>query len=145
MFNICHDYFNSHDITISTNPDPAKSKTKCIFLPYGPKGNNPKEIMMGNTPLPWVDSWPHLGNELNSVDFSVPLKCSLKHDLLRKRGRFIGKFHDLWQEFGFADPLIVMRVINFISPEATKLFKSWNSSARIISLLYISEFCQFVC
>ena len=145
MFDICHDYFNSHDITISTNPDPAKSKTKCIFLPYGPKGNDPMPIMMGNTPLPWVDTWPHLGNQLHSMDFSLPLKCSLKHDLLSKRGKFIGKFHDLWQEFGFADPLIVMRVINiyatsfygsclwdFNSPEATKLFNSWNILVRIV-------------
>ena len=145
MFDICHDYFNSHDIIVSTNPDPAKSKTKCIFFPYGPKGNDPKKILMGKTPLPWVDSWPHLGNQLSSSDFSFPLKCSLKNDLLSKRGKFIGKFHDLWQEFGFGDPLLVMKVINiyatsfygsslwdFNSPEAIKLFNSWNILVRIV-------------
>ena len=49
------------------------------------------------------------------------------------------------REFGFADPLIVMRVINiyaisfygsclwdFNSPEATKLFNSWNILVRIV-------------
>ena len=79
MFDICH-------------------KTKCIFFPHGAKGNDPIKIMMGDTPLPWVDSWPHLGNDLFCVDFAYPLKCSFKHDLLKKRGRFIGKFHELWQD-----------------------------------------------
>ena len=31
MFDICFNYFNEHDIIISTNIDPNKSKTKCIF------------------------------------------------------------------------------------------------------------------
>ena len=145
MFDICHNYFLSHDIIISTNANPAKSKTKCIFFPYGTRGNDPIKILMGDTPLPWVDSWPHLGNELNCHDFAYPLKCSFKHDLLNKRNKFIGKFHDLWQEFRFANPLVVMNMINiyatsfygsclwdFRSPEATKLFNSWNVLTRIV-------------
>ena len=37
MFNICFNYFNDHDIIISTNIDPKKSKTKCIFFPIWTK------------------------------------------------------------------------------------------------------------
>ena len=90
MFNMCFDYFEDHDITISTNPDPAKSKTKCIFFPYG------KSIFMGEKELPWVDSWPHLGNNIHRNDFAYPGNGSFSHDLLVKRGSFIGKFHGIF-------------------------------------------------
>ena len=143
MFNICFNYFNDHDIIISTNIDPKKSKTKCIFFPYGPKENDPIKIMMGDVPLPWVDSWPHLGNDLFSGDFKFPLNCSFSKDCRHKRGKFIGKFHELWQEFGFSDPNFILQVIkiyatsfygsclwDFGNSDTNKLFNSWNMVIR---------------
>ena len=60
MFTICNNYFDSHDIIISTNPILAKTKTKCIFFPYGKQDHLPPPILMGTTPLPCIDEWPQL-------------------------------------------------------------------------------------
>ena len=143
MFNMCFDYFNDHDITISTNPDPKKSKTKCIYFPYGKQDHTPTPILMGDKELPWVDSWPHLGNNINRNDFVYPGKGCFYQDLLDKRGSFIGKFHSLHQEFGFTDPEVMMKIVhiyatsfygsslwNYSSKEADKLFTSWNILVR---------------
>ena len=69
MFDICFQYFKDHEITISTNPDPKKSKTKCIFFPFGKQQTSPTPLVMGDTFLPWVDHWPHLGNNIHRDDF----------------------------------------------------------------------------
>ena len=143
MFTLCYDYFNEHDIIISTNPDPAKSKTKCIYFPYGRQDEQPIPILMGDSKLPWVDHWPHLGNNINRNDFRYPGTGSLSHDLMDKRGIFIGKFHSLLQEFGFADSSVMMRMVHiyatsfygsqlwdYSSSDANRLFASWNMLVR---------------
>ena len=143
MFNICFDYFNEHDITISTNPDPLKSKTKCIYFPYGKQEHTPTPILMGDKELPWVDTWPHLGNNIDKNDFVNPGKGCLYQDLMDKRGSFIGKFHSLHQEFGFTNPDVMMKIVqiyatsfygsplwSYSSKEAEKLFTSWNILVR---------------
>ena len=111
MFNICYQYFKDHDITISTHPDPCKSKTKCIFFPYGKQEKSPTHLLMGDTRLPWVNQWPHLGNNIHNDDFRYPGKGSLNHDLSEKRQSFIGKFHGLFQEFGFADSELMIKMV----------------------------------
>ena len=137
MFNICFRYFLEHDITISTHPDPLKSKTKCMFFPYGKHEGSPTSLLMGDTPLPWVNNWPHLGNNIHTDDFQYPGKGSLTHDLFEKRQGFIGKFHGLFQEFGFADSEIMLKMVqiyamyfygsqlcDYTSSAANKLFTS---------------------
>ena len=65
--------------------------------------------------------------------------------MLDKRGKFIGKFHGLFQEFGSLDPNLLEKVVNiyatsfygshlwdFSSNEANKLFNSWNSLLRLM-------------
>ena len=103
MFDICFQYFKDHEITISTNPDPKKSKTKCIFFPYGKQQTSPTPLVMGDNFLPWVDHWPHLG------------KGNFTHDLLDKRAKFIGKFNGLMQEFGFAESSVIFSIVNIQS------------------------------
>ena len=145
MFDICFNYFNDHDITISTNIDPIKSKTKCIYFPHGNQLDKPTPILMGGKELPWVDNWPHLGNMIHNGDFRLPGKCSFTHDLISKRGTLIGKFHGLFQEFGFSDSSIMLQMMNiyatsfygshlwdFSSNEANKLFTSWNVLIRTV-------------
>ena len=68
MFNICVKYFNEHKITISTNVDIQKSKTKCIYFSHNKSNIEPAKIMLNNIPLPWVETWPHLGNDLVRSD-----------------------------------------------------------------------------
>ena len=85
MFNMCVAYFEEHKITISTNVDIKKSKTKCIFFSNTKNYDEPACIMFNNVPLPWVKTWPHLGNELEREGLSVKAGSNLNVDLGIKR------------------------------------------------------------
>ena len=116
-----------------------------MFFPYGKHEGSPTCLLMGDTPLPWVNNWPHLGNNIHTDDFQYPGKGSLTHDLFEKRQGFIGKFHSLFQEFGFADSEIMLKMVqiyamsfygsqlwDYTSSAANKLFTSWNILVRTV-------------
>ena len=126
MFTICEKYFSEHCITISTNIDVKKSKTKCIYFSHERNNIMPRSIKMGGIPLPWVDGWNHLGNELNRNDLCWQGSSNLDHDTNNKRRKFIGKFYSLRQEFGFLKPDIFLKIINIY---ATSFYGGnvWNS------------------
>ena len=101
--------------------------------------------MLGDTPLPWVNAWQHLGNELNTKDLSRPFNSNLNEDVHNKRRKFIGKCHSLKQEFGFLSPDMFFDIVNiyatsfygsnlwlFNSPSTEKLFTSWNTMIRLV-------------
>ena len=96
MLDTCQEYALSHNLQFSTNPDPEKSKTKCLkFL------KNEREITkvnLGNDPLPWVSHAKHLGNNLENII------NGLKKDISVKRAQFIDKNCEINQEFYFAHP-----------------------------------------
>ena len=64
MLNTCNEYANEHDLKFSTNPVPAKSKTKC--LAFVKNNSDPPKLKLGNDLLPWVDKGKHLGNTLEN-------------------------------------------------------------------------------
>merc|ERR1712105_449482 len=103
MLNICKEYFDDHKIVISTNVDLKKSKTKCIA--FGTKIEPEKIKLNDGRVLPNVDSWPHLGLALHKDQSS-------DHDLLKKRGQFIGKLYALRQQIGYTDPIVYTKLIN---------------------------------
>ena len=72
MFKICERYFDLHKIIISTNPDIKKTKTKCLYFSHNQDKNIPAPIFHNESPLPWVNAWQHLGNQLNTADLSKP-------------------------------------------------------------------------
>ena len=104
MFSMCESFFNEHRITISTNPDIQKSKTKCLIFSSDRNIEEPAPILLGDAPLPWVNSWPHLGHEISTGDLSRPYNGSLDEDAKAKLRKFIGKYYSLRQEFGFLQP-----------------------------------------
>ena len=135
MLNICKEYFDEHKIIISTNTDLKKSKTKC--LAFGSKIEPVKIKLNDGRILPFVDSWPHLG-------FLLHKDQSPDHDLMIKRGQFIGKLHSLRQQLGNIDPIVHTQLVsiyltNFygsslwdlFSAASDRLFKSWNILTRI--------------
>ena len=129
MVNIVKEYCDKYGITISTNTDLSKSKTKCIrFNSTVPAVN----IQLYGVPLPWVQSWEHLGHTIHEDE-----SCS--HDILIKRAEFIGKVHSLRQELGSVDPSVFLSLTqiymssfygsnlwSFNSDSARKLYASWN-------------------
>ena len=103
MLNLCKNYFYELKITISTNVDLKKSKTKCMAF-----GINSKlaPITLHDVNLPWwEETWPHLGHLFHCDQ-------SPHHDLLKKRAQFIGKLHSFRQEFGNIDPLVYTRLVS---------------------------------
>ena len=63
MLNVCEKYTSDHNICFSTDPDPNKSKTKCMaFLQK--KRNIRKLSLCGN--LRWVESGKHLGTKIEN-------------------------------------------------------------------------------
>lgn len=90
MIDICVNYFSKHGIKISVNEIVEKSKTKCIAFNVT---SEPVRLSLYNLVLPWVNSAIHLGHLITSNENS-------SDNILRMRGEFISKTHELQQELG---------------------------------------------
>ena len=66
MLNVCEDFASRYNIFFSTDPNPSKSKSKCIFM-MGRVTNlaKPVPLTLCGQDLPWVESATHLGHELH--------------------------------------------------------------------------------
>ena len=131
MIDMCQEFASSKNLRFGTDPDPAKSKTKCIVFSKNKKdrGNISPVILYGN-PLPWVTQVKHLGNVLQSDN-------SMSIDVLQKRGKYIGKVNSLLQEFHYVEPSIMTKLINIY---ATSFYGSgaWDISSAECEKLYTS-------
>ena len=139
MVSICEKSAKMRKLKFSTSLDPNKSKTKCIMFTKGKLDKDSvAPILLNGDPLPWVESVKHLGNTLE-------FNNSMRTDCLQKRGKFIGKIHSLLQEFHYADPSVLLRILNthvtsfygsnlwdLYSKEVIKIFSSWNITVRNI-------------
>ena len=137
MVNLCQDFTASRNLKFGTNSNPDKSKTKCIVFSKNKKDfANLHPVQLNNDPLPWVTKVKHLGNLLQSDN-------SMSQDIAQKRGKFIGKVNSLLQEFHFAEPEMLTKLINIyatsfygagtwdiFSRDCDRLYKSWNVAIR---------------
>ena len=106
MVKIAEDFAKSRSLKFSTNADPKKSKTKClVFSKHVRARQDILPILLNQDPLPWVDTVKHLGNKLESDN-------SMRQDIAMKKGNFIGKVNSLSQEFHFASPDVLLKVID---------------------------------
>ena len=108
MLNTCAEYAAQHNLTFSTDPDPRKSKTKClVFLT---KKREIEPLYLNNNALPFTNSAKHLGHHIDNSH------CSIKMDMMVKRAMAIQKCNELCQEFSFCHPrnkLWLNRIYNF--------------------------------
>jgi hypothetical protein len=139
MVDICQEFLASKNLKFGTNPDPDKSKTKCIVFSKKKRDwQNLLPVKLNGDPLPWVNQVKHLGNTLQNDN-------SMSKDVLQKRGKCIGKINSLMQEFHFTDPAILTKLVNIYatsfygsgawniySAECEKLYSSWNVAIRMI-------------
>lgn len=134
MLDICVKFFDKHGIQVSYDVNPKKSKTKCIS--FNLKDTIPMNITINNTPLPWVDTYKHLGHIIHKDE-------SWCHDMLIKRGEFIGKVHSLRQELGGQSPEVFIKLVtiyltsfygsslwDLFSRDTEKLWSTWNTMIR---------------
>ena len=132
----CEEYAASHNLKFSTDPDPAKCKTKCMAFLHRPR-ELPDMYLCGN-PLPWVNSLKHLGTQVsNKID-------GCQQDIRQKIGKYIDRNCNLNQEFYFAHPTSKIKVSSIynchfsgsqvwslFSPAATSVEGTYNHSIKI--------------
>ena len=106
MVDLCAKFAKQKSLKFSTNPNPEKSKTKCVI--FSKKLSDRIQvapIILNDNPLPWVPQVKHLGNVLQN-DNSMKVDCNLK------RGKFIGKVNSLLQEFHFVKSEVIVKMFN---------------------------------
>ena len=151
MLSICERYANGHGLKFSTDPDPKKSKTRCLAFLKNERVVRPV-VLCGNQ-LPWVKSCKHLGNTI----VTAPGGDIRNQDIKNKRAAFIDKNNDIIQEFNFAHPKTRAEINrienshfygsvlwNLASKEAVSLEKSWNVSIRMMFNLPRESHCYLI-
>ena len=137
MVNICSEFMRKKSLKFSTNINIEKSKTKCIIFCKKPKDrSNVTPVLLNGDSLPWVGEVKHLGNILESDN-------SMRRDIAAKRAKLIGKINSLGQEFYFASPKVLMKLLNtycvsfhggglwdLFSGDCEKVFTAWNVAIR---------------
>ena len=85
MLEVCEVYAAEHNLVFSTDPIPAKSKSKCVYFCGRPgKVKYPQPVQLEGKDLPWVESADHLGHTLSQL-------TNMGKDCQRARGTFIRK------------------------------------------------------
>ena len=138
MLEVCEQYALQHNLMFSTDPNPAKSKSKCIY--FTGKARNvilPDPLQLFGEELPWVDSAAHLGHTLHK-------DCTMDLDAKQKRAQFIDKTSDLRTVFEFAHPDQIIKagqvyasdaygfmLYDLTSQASQSYFKSWNTFVKL--------------
>jgi hypothetical protein len=80
MLNICEDFSKETNLEFSTDPDPEKSKSKCIFMQGSKNSPKPVDLQLYGDDLPWVKTAMHLGNNLSEEcnNATWPRTCSAR-------------------------------------------------------------------
>ena len=138
MLAVCEDYAARYNIFFSTDENPKKSKTKCIFM-VGKARNlvKPVPLQLCGRDLPWVESATHLGHELHHSG-------TMDHDAHIARARFIDQSVEVRQAFSFASPVEIIRSLlvyctshygamlwDFQGEAATQYCNSWTTAIKL--------------
>ena len=86
-----------HNISFLTNPDPSKSKSKCIYFTCG-HYRKPVKVVFNHQKLPWVSQVDYLGHIIHESG-------SQDVDCRKARGSYIGSSTELLGIFRFYSPL----------------------------------------
>ena len=137
MVIMCEEYGSEHNLLFSTDPVPARSKTKCLVFTGNNRAVTLRPIMLNNKPLPWVDRVDHLGHVLQQ-------NMSMEADSVRAKCSFRARASDIRDNLYFATPSQKMQAIQLNvcdgygsmlwkldSEYAASYFKQWNIQARL--------------
>ena len=138
MLQCCEEYALEHNLEFSTDPVPAKSKSKCIYFTGKMRNQTcPDKLQLLGQLLPWVEQANHLGHILHQSG-------TMDHDAAVKRARFIDKTLDLRETLAFALPGQVLRAVQIYasdlygamlydlsSPASESYFKAWNTCVKL--------------
>ena len=138
MLDTCQRFASKFNLMFSTDPNPEKSKTKCIFVCGRSKNlQKPAPLFLDGKVLPWVESAAHLGNVIHESG-------TMDKDAKMKRASFIRESTELRETFGFASPTEVLRSVKlyagshygsmlwqFDGESAGQYFTSWRTCVKL--------------
>jgi hypothetical protein len=149
MVEICEKHANENNLEFSTDPNPIKSKTKCIAFHRGAKLDLPAIYLNGDA-LPWCERVVHVGN-------TVHMNGTMEQDICEKRAIYIDRAMELNQEFMSSPNEVKLRMQrlynshftgsplwNFSGGGFNKLCNSWNVNIRIMLDLPCNTHCWIV-
>ena len=138
MINTCERFAKKYNLQFSTDPDPNKSKSKCIFVcGLNRKKEKPVPLVLNGKELPWVESALHLGHVFHESG-------SMEHDTKAKRAAFIGESTECRESFGFASPCDVLKAVKvhsgshygsnlwqLDSPMTEQYYSAWRTCVKL--------------
>jgi hypothetical protein len=138
MLEVCQRFAAKNNLQFSTDPNPSKSKTKCIFVcGQAKKAPKPVPLVLDGKELPWVESALHLGHILHESG-------SMEQDVKVKRATFIEESTKVRESFGFASPTEVLRAVKVYvgshygnnlwqldSQMASQYFSAWRTCVKL--------------
>jgi hypothetical protein len=138
MLNTVEEFAARNNISFSTDPDPRKSKSKCIFV-VGKRRRltKPSPLTLCGHNLPWVDSAVHLGHELHESGL-------MDHDVVVKRAQFIDKSVEVRTMFEWAAPAEVLQAMKTYCSDfygsmlwdlggdkASQVYSAWDTAVKL--------------
>ena len=105
MLDTCQRFALKYNLQFSTDPNPDKSKTKCIFVCGRAKAKEkPVNLVLDGKLLPWVESAVYLGHVLDQSG-------TMEKDIRSKRAAYISDSVEIRESFGFASPAEVLKAV----------------------------------
>ena len=104
MLQACETFGNMNNLIFSTDPDPVKSKTKCVYFCGKKKLDKPAPLSLYGRELPWVSSATHIGHLLSE-------EGTMDKDIREKKATFISRSTEVRETFSFADPEEVLHAV----------------------------------
>ena len=137
MLKVCELYAEEHNLLFSTDPNPNKSKSKCLYMCGYQDPVYPLPIQLCGQDLPWVQHAVHLGHELHQLG-------TMEYDAGIKRAQFIETAMDIQETFKFGRPQEILRAVHvygghwyggmlwdLFGEKVGQLCKSWNTSVKV--------------
>ena len=138
MLSTVQEFAEKNNISFSTDPDPNKSKSKCIFV-VGKRRNlvKPAPLELCGHTLPLVKSAVYLGHELHESG-------TMDHDAVVKRAKFIDRSVEVRSMFSWAAPADILKVLKTYcsafygsmlwdlgGEKAGQVYRSWNTAVKL--------------
>ena len=136
MLRVCELYAEKHNLLFSTDPNPNKSKSKCLYMCGYQDPVYPLPLQLLGQDLPWVQHALHLGHELHQ-------ECKMDYDVTIKRAQYIETAMDIQDTFYFGRPQEILRAIqvygghwygsmlwDLYGEKVGQLCRSWNTSVK---------------
>ena len=137
MLKVCENYAATHNLQFSTDPTPAKSKTKCLYMCGYLEPVYPAPLQLCGSDLPWVEHATHLGHELHQL-------CSMEYDANIKKAQFIEAAVQIEEALGFANPPEILQAVqsyaghwygsmlwDLTSEKVFQIYRAWSTTVKL--------------